>query len=121
MPQPEDRALAVMLRTEKVLRAVELVPRGQVVAFGQLGAVVGVGARQVGQVLANHGRAVAWWRVVSASGALPAHLLPEARAHWHVEGIALRRDGNGCRIADHGCDLDALATAWQEAAADLER
>ncbi len=40
---------------ELVLRAVELVPRGRVVSYGDLGHVVGIGPRRVGSVMSRYG------------------------------------------------------------------
>ena len=48
--------------TERVLDAVAAIPRGQVRSYGQVGATTGVGARQVGRILAVLGEQVPWWR-----------------------------------------------------------
>ena len=54
---------------EAVLRVVEQIPPGSVASYGDIAEVVGVGGpRQVGRVMALHGEAVAWWRVVRADG-----------------------------------------------------
>jgi alkylated DNA nucleotide flippase Atl1 len=54
---------------ELVLSAVELVPPGQVVSYGDIAEYVGRGGpRQVGQVMARYGDAVPWWRVVRSDG-----------------------------------------------------
>ncbi|MBK8462254.1 MAG: MGMT family protein [Nigerium sp.] len=97
-----------MERVERVLDAVERVPRGQVASYGDIGRAVGVGARFVGRILARHGAEVAWWRVTTRDGLLPAHLLPDAFAHWADEGVGVRGDGRGCRIADHRVDPTLL-------------
>ncbi|KRF30682.1 MGMT family protein [Nocardioides sp. Soil805] len=104
---------------ELVLRAVELVPRGRVVSYGDLGRVVGIGPRRVGSVLSRHGGGVTWWRVTNAAGEFPSDLLHEAVPHWHEEGIALKHSGRGCRIDVHRADLAELELRWREAAADL--
>lgn len=104
---------------ELVLRAVELVPRGRVVSYGDLGHVVGIGPRRVGSVLSRYGAGVAWWRVTNAAGDFPPDLLHEAVPHWLEEGIALKPSGRGCRIADHRADLVELERRWRRAAADL--
>ncbi len=104
---------------ELVLRAVELVPWGHVVSYGDLGHVVGIGPRRVGSVLSRHGGGVAWWRVTNAAGDFPPDLLVQAVPHWHEEGIALRPTGRGCRIADHRADLVELERRWRVAAADV--
>jgi methylated-DNA-protein-cysteine methyltransferase-like protein len=104
---------------ELVLRAVELVPWGHVVSYGDLGHVVGIGPRRVGSVLSRHGGGVAWWRVTNAAGDFPPDLLVQAVPHWREEGIALRPTGRGCRIADHRADLVELERRWRVAAADV--
>lgn len=104
---------------ERVLRAVELVPPGQVIAYGDIAALVGTGPRQVGSIMRLYGGNVTWWRVTNASGDLPAHLLPQALDHWAEEGIAVRANGRGCRIRDHRVDLTWLATEHARATADL--
>ena len=63
---------------ERVLRAVECVPPGRVASYGLIGALVGAGPRQVGAVLSRYGDGVPWWRIVNASGELPAPLLARA-------------------------------------------
>lgn len=107
------------LLVERVLRAVELVPTGQVASYGDIGSVCGVGPRQVGRVMSQWGSDVAWWRITNAAGDLPAALRTSAFAHWRDEGIAVKPNGLGCRIANHRTDLADLAVRWQAAIADL--
>ncbi|XVX21312.1 MGMT family protein [Actinomycetota bacterium] len=107
------------LVVEHVLRAVEQVPAGRVVSYGQVGAIVGVGPRQVGAIMSAYGSNVAWWRVTNASGELPAHLLDEARELWAAEGILLAPHGRGCEIRRLRADTEALRAAYLEAVADI--
>lgn len=104
---------------ERVLRAVELVPRGRVVSYGDLAALVGTGPRQVGSIMRVYGSNVTWWRVTNASGDLPWHLRQAAFVEWAVEGIEVKPNALGCRIRDHRADLEALAVAWEATVADL--
>lgn len=104
---------------ERVLRAVEQVPPGTVVSYGDIAALMGIGPRQVGNVLSRWGSGAPWWRVTNRDGVLPQALLYEARRHWEAEGVAFRPDGRGCRIAEHRADLQALGTRWARAIADL--
>ena len=104
---------------ERVLRAVEQVPRGRLVSYGDIAALVGVGPRQVGSVMRHWGDTVSWWRVTNAYGDLPDHLREEARALWAEEGILVKRNGRGARMADHRADLARLAVDWERACADL--
>lgn len=106
---------------ERVLRAVELVPPGRVVSYGDLAALVGIGPRQVGSIMRHWGSGVPWWRVTGHAGDFGgSDLLPRARPHWDEEGIVVKPNGLGCRIADHRADLGALAVAYEAAVADLD-
>lgn len=98
---------------ERVLAAVELVPRGCVVSYGDIAELVGSWPRQVGRIMGEHGGGVPWWRVTNASGDLPAWLRSSAAPHWSDEGIAWKPSGLGCRIASYRADLAGLADAYE--------
>lgn len=104
---------------ERVLRAVEQVPPGRVVSYGDIAALVGTGPRQVGAVMSRWGSNVAWWRVTNRAGVLPPDLLARAREHWDEEGIGTRPDGGGCRFTVYRADLEQLERDWSRAVADL--
>lgn len=92
---------------EHVLRCVERVPVGRVTTYGAIAMDVGArlgggGPRLVGSVLATHGGAVAWWRVVRADGSLPATHQDEARQHYLAEGTPLLTSGR----------VDLAAARW---------
>ena len=54
---------------ELVLSVVEQIPPGQVATYGDIAEIVGRGGpRQVGNVMAQFGGGVPWWRVVRADG-----------------------------------------------------
>ena len=77
--------------TEQVLALVEAVPAGRVTTYGDLAEMVGRGGpRQVGTVLARHGAAVPWWRVVRADGRPAEGLAERALRRLDAEGVALR-------------------------------
>lgn len=105
------------LVAEHVLRAVEQIPTGRVCSYGDIAAIVGCGARQVGAVMRRHGSGVCWWRVVGHDGDLV--VAAEALPHWADEGITLKPSGRGCRIELHRADLTDLTRAYDLAAADL--
>ncbi|MGB3827736.1 MAG: MGMT family protein [Ornithinimicrobium sp.] len=98
---------------EKVLLAVERIPPGEVSTYGDVGGVVGIGPRHVGNVLATYGSGVPWWRVVNAAGEHGAVRIEAAREHWDAEGIEVRPDGRGCRLARYRTDVAALAAAYE--------
>lgn len=104
---------------ERVLRAVEQVPRGRLVTYGDVAKMVGLGARNVGWIMRHWGSTVPWWRVVNASGRLPDHLVEEARALWAQEGILPAASGSGVSLKDYRADLTRLTTDWERACADL--
>lgn len=105
---------------ERVLRAVELVPRGRVVSYGDLAALVGTGPRQVGSVMRHYGSNVSWWRVTNAAGDHVPHLRDAAFGRWADEGILVKKNGQGCRIADYRADLVALERDWRPRVRDLD-
>ncbi|MGC5586081.1 MGMT family protein [Ornithinimicrobium sp. W1679] len=108
------------LLVERVLRAVEAVPPGRVVSYGDLASLVGTGPRHVGAVMARWGSGVPWWRVTDRSGRLRPDLLARAREQWLQEGIGLSTDGRGVRFEAHRADLDRLAQDHARATADLD-
>ena len=102
-PDPRDR----------VALAVGLVPRGRVAAYGDIGAIVGLGPRHVGALLRD--TEAPWWRIVGHDGR--SAVLDAALPHWRDEGIEVRPDGRGCRMARFRADLTELATEYFLAAA----
>jgi alkylated DNA nucleotide flippase Atl1 len=77
--------------TGRVLDAVDSIPSGQVMSYGDVAEFLGEGGpRQVGRVLALWGGGVAWWRVVHADGSLLAGHERTALAHYEAEGTPLR-------------------------------
>ncbi|WP_028264895.1 MGMT family protein [Arthrobacter sp. MA-N2] len=74
-----------------VLAVVDLMPPGVAVSYGDVAELLGSGGpRQIGSVMSHHGSAVAWWRVLRASGEAPPGLEVEALRHYVDEGTPLR-------------------------------
>lgn len=119
VPQPDRLRRVDEVLVERVLRAVEQVPPGRVVSYGDLGALVGTGPRHVGRIMAQWGANVAWWRVTSRDGDLAGDLLARARPHWEEEGIEVKENGRGCRFTAYQVDLEQLAHAYGRVTADL--
>ena len=79
---------------EAVLSVVERIPSGHVTTYGAIADAVGTGGpRQVGNVMANYGGPVPWWRVVRADGTLPLCHDGESRQHHLAEGTPLLPSG----------------------------
>lgn len=78
---------------EAVLALVDQVPHGRVTTYGALARAVGrSGPRQVGRVMALHGDAVAWWRVVHADGRPATCHGGTAADHLREEGVRFVND-----------------------------
>ena len=115
---------AAELTIERVLCAVECIPIGRVVSYGDLAELVGTSARRVGAIMASAGPGVPWWRVVNAAGRLPDHLTAEASRYWAEEGTPAV-DGR-CVMSQARADLPRLAAdhearlaEWASPARDL--
>ena len=115
---------AAELTVERVLCAVECVPAGRVVSYGDIAELVGTSARRVGAIMASAEPGVPWWRVVNASGRLPGHLVAEASRRWADEGTPAV-DGR-CVMSQARADLPRLAAdhearlaEWASPARDL--
>lgn len=106
------------LTIERVLRAVEQVPSGRAVSYGDIALLADTSARRVGAIMAQQGGEVAWWRVTNASGRLPEALIPLARKQWQREGTP--NDGQRCLLSACRADLAQLAKDYVHAVADLE-
>jgi alkylated DNA nucleotide flippase Atl1 len=106
---------------EAVLSLVEQIPRGMASTYGTIAEVVGRGGpRGVGRVMALHGGAVPWWRVVRADGSLPSSHQGEALAHYREEETPLR--GSIVDAATLRIDLrEAFWDGFKLAAADVGR
>ena len=117
MPERTPRTRMDDLTVERVLRVVEAIPPGPVAAYGEVGAIVGVGPRLVGRIMGAWGSSTPWWRVTNASGDHP--LLARALPHWQEEGIAVKPNGLGCRMKDFGADLEQLRADAAPALAEL--
>ncbi|MGI5950416.1 MAG: MGMT family protein [Brooklawnia sp.] len=89
---------------EQVRQAVRAVPPGQVATYGDVAELVGCSPRQVGRIMATDAADTPWWRIVNASGRLPAHLLTEARQHWLAEGISIAGQTSGVQLRRYRVD-----------------
>ncbi|MFC8038711.1 MGMT family protein [Paenarthrobacter sp. NPDC057355] len=73
-----------------VLAVVDLVPPGSAVSYGDVAELLGSGGpRQVGAVMSHYGSAVAWWRVLRASGEAPPGHEADALKHYLEESTPL--------------------------------
>lgn len=80
----------------RVLDAVDAIPAGRVMSYGDVAEFIGAGGpRQVGRVMALWGGGVPWWRVVHADGSLLVGHEREALRHYGAEGTPMRRGADG--------------------------
>jgi alkylated DNA nucleotide flippase Atl1 len=82
---------------EEVLGLVERIPEGKVMSYGAIADVLAErsgrnSARQVGTIMAKHGGAVPWHRVVSSSGRLVPGHEQEARQRLLADAVPLKND-----------------------------
>ena len=82
---------------EEVLALVERIPEGRVMSYGAIADALAEAsgrnsARQVGTIMARHGGAVAWHRVVTSAGRMPPGHEQEARQLLLADGVPLKRD-----------------------------
>ena len=76
---------------EAVLAAVDRIPRGRVMSYGDVAEYVGRGGpRAVGTVLAKWGGGVPWHRVVTAEGRPNPSAPDQAAARLRGERVAFR-------------------------------
>lgn len=92
---------------EAVLHVVEQIPPGRAMSYGAVADVVAEslgrgGPRQVGAVMSRYGAAVAWWRVVTATGRLPRGHEVRALRELTAEATPLTVDGR----------IDLRLAAW---------
>ncbi|SIQ14581.1 O(6)-alkylguanine repair protein YbaZ [Micromonospora avicenniae] len=96
---------------EAVLDLVERIPPGRVMSYGAVADALAErsgrsSARLVGNIMARHGGAVPWHRVVNSAGRLPPGHEREARARLRAEGTPLR-----------GVGVDMTAASWSPGSA----
>ncbi|PPI25474.1 MGMT family protein [Rathayibacter sp. AY1B5] len=95
MPDAPERADFV----SAVLDVVASIPPGQVMAYGEIAALLGSRAsRAVGMVMARYGSETAWWRVVRSGGAPPLGHEERARREYEREGTPLVVTPTGYRV-----------------------
>ena len=76
-----------------VLDAVDRIPRGRVMSYGDIAEYVGAGgARAVGTVLARWGAEVPWHRVLRADGTCATHKADRQLALLRRERVPMRGD-----------------------------
>jgi len=99
---------------EAVLAAVEAIPPGRVMAYGQVAEYVGRGGpRQVGAIMSAYGSAVPWWRVVTATGRLPPGSERQALEHLRADGTPLRGSGRDVRVDMRRATWDGRSESGQ--------
>jgi alkylated DNA nucleotide flippase Atl1 len=85
-----------------VLDAVDQIPRGRVMSYGDVAEYVGAGsARAVGTVMARYGAEVPWHRVLHADGTCATHKSDRQFELLRAEGVPVR-----------GARVDMNAARW---------
>ena len=82
---------------EEVLALVERIPEGRVMSYGAIADALAErsgrnSARQVGTIMARHGGAVPWHRVVNSAGRTPPGHEQQARQRLLADGVPLKGD-----------------------------
>ena len=76
-----------------VLDAVERIPRGKVMSYGDVAEYVGAGsARAVGTVMSRYGSEVPWHRVLHSDGTCATHKSDRQLELLRDEGVPVRGD-----------------------------
>jgi methylated-DNA-protein-cysteine methyltransferase-like protein len=72
------------------------VPRGEAASYGMIASLIpGVGPRQVARAMRSAPKGLAWYRIVTASGAPADHSgAAEQRRLLKTEGVAFRKNGS---------------------------
>jgi O-6-methylguanine DNA methyltransferase len=76
-----------------VLDAVDRIPRGKVLSYGDVAELAGSGsARAVGTVMSRHGAEVPWHRVLHSDGTCATHKSDRQLELLRAEGVPMRGD-----------------------------
>ncbi|WP_125609714.1 MGMT family protein [Specibacter cremeus] len=103
---------------DAVLEVAEAIPAARVLSYGDIAVLLDSGGpRQVGSVMSHHGSAVAWWRVIRASGEPPQCHEAHALEHYRTERTPLRGKTTG---ADARWRVDMAAARWDPTDAELD-
>lgn len=93
MFEAEGDAMAALAR--RVLAVVEAIPRGRVMAYGDIAKALGVGPRQVAKVMATRvDDGVPWWRVLRSDGTCAPGVKTQQVKRLRGEGVAMRAGGH---------------------------
>jgi O-6-methylguanine DNA methyltransferase len=85
-----------------VLDAVDRIPHGRVLSYGDVAELVGAGsARAVGTVMARYGAEVPWHRVLHNDGTCATHKSDRQLDLLRAEGVPV-----------HGSRVDMTAARW---------
>ncbi|WP_144659743.1 MGMT family protein [Paenarthrobacter nicotinovorans] len=106
-----------------VLAVVDLVPPGAAVSYGDVAELLGAGGpRQVGAVMSHYGSAVAWWRVLRASGEAPAGHEADALRHYLEEATPLHGAYQAFMLTGEGrWRVDLALARWAPTDDDFDR
>lgn len=75
---------------DEIRAIVSAVPAGQVISYGEIAALVGIGPRQAGRLVSEVADEVPWWRVVYADGSPASCHKGQALLQLTAENTPLR-------------------------------
>ena len=79
----------------RVLDAVDTIPSGRVMAYGDIAEYLGGGGpRRVAKVMSTRGAEVPWWRVLRADGTPAPQVAARQLQHLHDEGTPMKPSGD---------------------------
>ncbi|MCP2047453.1 UNVERIFIED_ORG: alkylated DNA nucleotide flippase Atl1 [Paenarthrobacter nicotinovorans] len=106
-----------------VLAVVDLVPPASAVSYGDVAELLGSGGpRQVGAVMSHYGSAVAWWRVLRASGEAPPGHEADALRHYLEESTPLHGPYQAfLRTGEGRWRVDLTAARWAPTDEDFDQ
>lgn len=78
-----------------IYRLIAEVPKGEVASYGMIASLVpGVGPRQVARAMRTAPKGLAWYRIITSSGAMADHSgAEEQRRRLKKEGVAFKKNG----------------------------
>lgn len=80
---------------DSIYALIREVPKGEVASYGMIASLIpGVGPRQVARAMRTAPKGLAWYRIITSSGAMADHSgAEEQRRLLKKEGVAFKKNG----------------------------